>query len=147
MVQLRAQSEVERFLKELEHPQKDQLMRLNQLIRKSHPHLKEKLWSSGSIVGYGSYHYRYKSGHSGEWFIIGFAPRKGYISLYAMAVRDGQYLAQLYKDRLGNVKMGKACINIKDLNSLNQDLLKQFINEAVACMEAYCRKQGWKIGL
>lgn len=144
-----AQSEADRFLRQLEHPQREQLLYLKQLIQELHPHLRASLWGSGSTVGFGRYHYRYKSGREGEWFLIGFAPCKGYISLYAMATRDGRYLAEIYKERyrdqLSKVKVGKSCLNIRDLNAIPKDILKEFIREAVSQMESYCREQGWKI--
>jgi hypothetical protein len=47
------------------------------------------MWGS-SIVGFGSYHYRYESGREGDWFLTGFSPRKQYLALYVMSGFEGQ---------------------------------------------------------
>lgn len=83
-----------------------------------------KMWGD-SIIGYGSYHYKSeRSSQEGDWFLVGFSPRKAAISLYIYTGCSGQ--EELLKD-LGKFKMGKACIYIKKLSDINPDILKKII--------------------
>jgi hypothetical protein len=87
-----------------------------------------KLWGS-SIVGFGSYRYRYDSGREGESCLIGFASRKGDISVYLMAdfcERD----ALLAK--LGKHKMGKGCLYLRRLADVDAEVLEQLVAGAIA---------------
>jgi len=61
------------------------------------PHIKY------GMLGYGTYHYKYASGREGDWFIVGLASQKNYISLYICACDNDGYLAERNKDRLGIV--------------------------------------------
>ncbi len=79
-----------------------------------------KMWGS-TIIGFGSYHYKYASGHEGDTMLIGFSPRKKEFSLYIFA--PGNDNKQLL-DNLGKFKMGKACIYFKKLSDLNLDTLE-----------------------
>lgn len=80
-----------------------------------------KMWGP-TIIGFGSYHYKYASGHEGDAPIIGFSPRKAEFSLYATApANDDKTLL----DQLGKYKMGKACIYFKKLADLNLDALEK----------------------
>ncbi|MFN3405961.1 MAG: DUF1801 domain-containing protein [Cytophagaceae bacterium] len=79
-----------------------------------------KMWGS-SMVGFGSYHYKYDSGHEGDAALLAFSPRKAAISLYVYTgLPEHEYLL---KD-LGKFKMGKACIYVKKLSDINVDKLK-----------------------
>lgn len=94
------------------------LLKLMQQATGHHP----KMWGA-SIIGFGSYHYKYDSGHEGDAPLVGFSPRKAAISLY---VYSGQG-EQLLKD-LGRYKMGKACIYIKQLSDIDQQQLMKLID-------------------
>ena len=88
------------------------------------------MWGA-SMVGFGSYHYRYASGREGDWFLTGFAPRKANISLYIMAgFGDFDSLMQ----RLGKYKTGKSCLYIKRLADIDEAVLIELIGESVAWM-------------
>lgn len=87
-----------------------------------------RLWGS-SIVGFGSYRYRYASGHEGEWCEVGFSPRKGDLSIYLMAGFDG-LAPQLA--RLGRHKVGKSCLYVKRLDDIDAAVLQAMIGHAVA---------------
>lgn len=80
-----------------------------------------KMWGP-TIIGFGSYHYKYASGHEGDSLIIGFSPRKAEFSLYAVA--PGHENTELI-EKLGKFKMGKACIYFKKLSDLNIDVLEK----------------------
>lgn len=82
-----------------------------------------KMWGP-SIIGFGSYHYKYASGHEGDAPIIGFSPRKTALSLYVYSPCSEN--DKLLKD-LGKFKMGKACIYSKKLDDLNIEVLKKLV--------------------
>lgn len=87
-----------------------------------------KMWGA-SIIGFGSYHYKSeRSTQEGDWFLVGFSPRKAAISLYVYSGCDEQ--EHLLKE-LGKFKMGKACIYIKKLSDINQDVLKKMMKETI----------------
>ena len=77
------------------------------------------------IIGYGSYHYRGRSGAEGEWFVVGLAAQKSYYSLYVNASDDGEYLGQRYAGRLGKVKAAKANVQFKRAADLDLDVLRE----------------------
>lgn len=91
-----------------------------------------KMWGS-SMIGFGSYHYKSeRSTQEGDWFLIGFSPRKTAISLYVYTGCAGQ--ERLLKD-LGKFKMGKACIYIKKLSDINQEVLAELMRTSIEHLE------------
>lgn len=90
-----------------------------------------KMWGS-SIVGYGSYHYKYASGREGDWFRVGFSPRKQNISMYIMS-GVGQYHETLAK--LGKYKTGKGCLYVKRLSDIDVEVLKDLIKQNIASFD------------
>jgi hypothetical protein len=80
-----------------------------------------KMWGP-TIIGFGSYHYKYASGHEGDAPLIGFSPRKAEFSLYVTC--SGHDDKNLLAD-LGKYKMSKACIYFKKLSDLNLDILEK----------------------
>ena len=76
-----------------------------------------------SIVGFGSYHYEYESGHSGDICRIGFAPRSTNIVLY-LKIDDPDV------DKLGKIKKTKACIYINKLDDIDVSVLKKLIKKS-----------------
>lgn len=89
---------------------------------------KAKMWGP-SIIGFGTYHYKYASGHEGDAPLLGFSPRKAAISLYVSTGEPGQ--EELLKD-LGKFTMGKACIYVKKLSDINQDCLVKLMKDTMA---------------
>ena len=79
-----------------------------------------KMWGP-TIIGFGSYHYKYASGHEGDCLLIGFSPRKKAFSLYVYAPRKNN--TELL-NQLGKFKMGKACIYINKLLDIDLDVLE-----------------------
>lgn len=84
------------------------------------------MWGS-SIVGFGSYHYKSKSGREGDWMRIGFSPRKGKVSLY-ITYDASQYTDIL--DQMGKYDIGKGCIYLKTIEPLDRSLLEKLIKSA-----------------
>ncbi|WLR42733.1 DUF1801 domain-containing protein [Bacillus carboniphilus] len=89
--------------------------------------LKAKMWGE-SIIGFGSYHYKYKTGHEGDAPLVGFSPRKSNFSLY-FATGDPNREELLKK--LGKHKAGKACVYINKLEDIDIDVLKEFIHQSL----------------
>jgi hypothetical protein len=87
-----------------------------------------KMWGTG-IVGFGSYHYKYESGHEGDSCILGFASRKGDISLYLVAGFPG---SDALFAKLGKHKRGKACTYVKRLSDIDLAVLEKLLAGSVA---------------
>ena len=79
-----------------------------------------KMWGP-TIIGFGSYHYKYASGHEGDCLLIGFSPRKKAFSLYVYTPQQNNI--ELL-NKLGKFKMGKACIYINKLLDIDLDVLE-----------------------
>lgn len=89
------------------------------------------MWGA-SIIGFGSYHYKYASGHEGDAPMLGFSPRKAAISLYVFTGLD-EHLPQL--EKLGKFKMGKACIYVKKLSDIDTAVLKNVMKSTLDFLE------------
>ena len=85
-----------------------------------------QMWGS-SIVGFGRLHYRYDSGREGETCVVGFASRKGDISLYGLqaAADSAELLA-----RLGRHKTGKGCVYLRQLADVDLSVLEALVASA-----------------
>lgn len=82
-----------------------------------------KMWGP-SIIGFGSYHYKYDSGREGDMCRIGFSPRKGNTVLY---LTDGFERQGALMERLGKHKIGKSCLYIKRLSDIDETVLEQLV--------------------
>ena len=89
-----------------------------------------KMWGS-SIVGFGTYHYKYDSGREGDFILTGFSPRKQALTVYIMP-GFSRYDALLKK--LGKYKTGKSCLYIKRLADVDERVLERLIGESVKDM-------------
>jgi len=89
-----------------------------------------EMWGT-SIVGFGSYHYRYASGREGDMMLTGFAPRKASLSLYIMGGHE-RYEALMSK--LGKHRTGSSCLYINKLADVDLDVLRELISESVDYM-------------
>ena len=125
------------YVETLAEPRHSQVLRLHRLIREEAPDIDAKMWEySGKLIGYGEYHYKGRS-TEGDWFLLGVAARKAYVSLYSMATGpDGGFYAQSFAPRLG-VKSGNSCLNIKDPNLIDEELLREFIHESVRLLKTH----------
>lgn len=86
-----------------------------------------KMWGK-SMVGFGSYHYKYDSGREGDWFLTGFSPRKQALTLYIMA-GFSQY--DTLMEKLGKYKTGKSCLYVKRLDDIDESVLRELIRQSV----------------
>jgi hypothetical protein len=90
---------------------------------------KPQMWGP-SIIGFGSYHYRYESGREGDMPVIGFSPRKAATVLYGVAG------AKALLPKLGKHTTGKGCLYIKKLADVDQAVLQEMVVKAVAATRA-----------
>lgn len=88
--------------------------------------LPPKMWGT-AIVGFGSYHYKYESGHEGDMCIIGFSPRKQNFALYVGASNEN---IQKLLTNLGKHKTGKDCLYINKLKDVDPAILKKIFKVA-----------------
>ena len=93
---------------------------------------KPKMWGP-SIVGFGSYHYKYESGREGDMPLIAFSPRKAATVLYNMT---GFSDSEALRAKLGKHTTGKGCLYIKKLADVDQQVLEAMAVKSVAAMRA-----------
>jgi hypothetical protein len=86
-----------------------------------------KMWGD-SIVGFGTYHYKGKSGREGDWFPVGFSPRKQNLTVYLVGGFD-QLEEQLHK--LGKFKTGKGCLYVNKLADVDLGILRDMVKDSV----------------
>ena len=94
---------------------------------------KPKMWGP-SIVGFGSYHYKYASGHEGDWPMMGFSPRKKDLTLYIMM---GFEKHRELMEKLGKHSHAKSCLYIKRLSDIHIPTLKKLIKTSLKDHKAY----------
>lgn len=87
-----------------------------------------KMWGP-SIVGFGTYHYKYASGREGDWMRIGFSPRKQNLTLYIM---DGFDKYDELLSSLGKYKTGKSCLYVNKLADIDMKVLRRLVKASVA---------------
>ena len=86
-----------------------------------------EMWGS-SMVGFGRYKYRYASGHTGETFLLGFAPRKNELTVYPNSYLEN--FAPILA-RLGKHKTGKGCLYLKRLEDVDLQVLEELLSAAM----------------
>lgn len=123
---------IEEYLKKA--GEREQMLReLDALIRKAAPKLDRKLFQNmggGAAIGYGMASYKFANGEVGQWPLIGLANQKNYAAVYICAVKDGEYIPEAYKDKLGKVSIGKSCIRFNKMEKINQAELVKAIQVA-----------------
>jgi uncharacterized protein DUF1801 len=118
------------YIEALEEPRRTQIRELDRLIGEVAPQLERHIQSG--MLAYGRYHYRYASGREGDWFRIGLASNKRYISMYVTATDGKRYLAETYKDRLPKADIGRSCVRFKEPEDLDRSALESLIREGAA---------------
>lgn len=90
------------------------------------------IWGT-SLIGFGSYHYKYASGQEGDWPLVAFAPRKKKLVVYIMPGFEG---SEDLMEQLGKHKVGKSCLYINKLADVDLKILRQLIRDSVKVMKA-----------
>lgn len=98
---------------------------------------KPRMWGP-SIVGFGTFHYKYASGREGDWLVTGFSPRKKDLTLYLMMGFEKH--AELMK-KLGKYSTSKSCLYIKRLSDIHEPTLKKLIKESVKELGKYVKSK------
>jgi len=122
---------VSAFLKSVENDQRrkdsQQLLAMMKAVTGKAP----KMWGD-SIVGFGTYHYKYKTGREGDWMVTGFSPRKQNLTVYIM---PGFSKYQALLKRLGKYKTSVSCLYLNKLDDIDRKVLKQLVARAYQDMQ------------
>ena len=124
---------VTEFMDSIEDPQKRADARKLAAMMRKVTGKRARMWGS-SIVGYGTYHYKYASGREGDFMVAGFSPRKQALAVYIMA-GFGRFDALM--SELGKYKTGKSCLYIKRLSDVDEKILEKLIAESVKYMRKH----------
>ena len=128
MKTVQTEASVEDFLNLIENDQKREdcfeIVKMMKQVTKKEP----KMWGP-SIIGFGSYHYKYESGREGDAPQIGFSPRKQNITLYILLGADHE---NPLLQKLGKHSTGKGCLYIKRLVDVDKKVLQELIKESFA---------------
>jgi len=123
-------SSVAAFIAGIEDRDKQKDCRVVMSLMREATGRRARMWGN-SIVGFGSYHYRYKSGREGDWFVTGFSPRKQNLTIYIM---PGFSKYDHVMKKLGKHKVAKSCLYIKSLADVDIKVLTQLIAQSVKDM-------------
>jgi len=119
---------VQTFLNQIPEPQKRADAKAIIEIMKKVSGEKPKMWGT-SMIGFGSRHYQYESGHSGDIFIIGFSPRKQNFALY-IAPPGGYEKHGSTMKKLGKYKTGKGCLYINKMSDVDPEVLRKLMSKS-----------------
>lgn len=119
------ESSVSEFINSIDKERQEDCLKLITIFEEQ-TQLKAKMWGS-SIIGFGSYHYKYESGREGDAPLTGFSPRKDKFALYfASSFKTRETLL----DKLGKHKTAKACVYIKTVSDVDVNILNQIISDS-----------------
>ncbi|WP_290780648.1 DUF1801 domain-containing protein [Exiguobacterium sp. UBA5002] len=90
------------------------------------------LWGS-SLIGFGSYHYRYASGREDDSFYVGFSPQKTNLVLYLALGEDA--VSERLLASLGTYRRGKSCIYVKRLTDIDLGILREMIEHSIRTLK------------
>ena len=125
---------VDSFLTNLPPTRREFVQRVHDVVVLAAPQLTPALW--GTMLGYGSYHYRYASGREGDSFVVGLANTKAGVSIYLSAAEGGVYLAEANQHRLGKVSVGRSCIRAKRIDDLDLEVLAELVHRSAELLAA-----------
>ena len=97
------------------------------------------MWAA-SIIGFGTYHYRYASGREGDSPLASFAPRRQQLVIYLVSEFESRHRSVL--SRLGPHKSGKGCLYIRRLDDVDRDALRELIDRSVRVRRGIDRASG-----
>jgi hypothetical protein len=121
-----------KFIQSIDDEQERKDSRTLMKIMKEATGASAKMWGP-SMVGYGKYHYKYASGREGDWFMVGFSPRKQALTVYLMGGLD-KHQALLRK--LGKHSRGAGCLYIKRLEHVDMKVLETLIHQSVSALRS-----------
>ncbi|TSI03269.1 DUF1801 domain-containing protein [Lysinibacillus sp. BW-2-10] len=119
------------FIESVDSPKKrEDAYKLLQIFEETSGY-EAKMWGP-SIIGFGSYHYKYATGHEGDAPLVGFSPRKAKISLY---FATGDTEREKLLESFGKHTTGKACVYINKLADVEEDVLKELITQSITFLQ------------
>ena len=127
---------VEAFVGSITDPVRREEVRALVSLMKRVTKAKPKMWGT-SIIGFGSYYYKYGSGREGEWCITGLSPRKGSLTVYIL---PGLHHHKGNLKKLGKVTTGKSCIYIKKLEDIHLPTLEKMVRQSLGDIRKYTPK-------
>ncbi|MBB3112737.1 hypothetical protein FHS18_004839 [Paenibacillus phyllosphaerae] len=119
------------FIEQIDHAgKKEDAYKLLDLFAETSGY-EAKMWGP-SIIGFGSYHYKYASGHEGDAALVGFSPRKAKISLYFAPDMEAR---ERLLSEFGKHTTGKGCVYINKVADINVDILRELIRESIRLLQ------------
>lgn len=122
------EASVEEYLDTIEDPRRRADCAAISALMKRVTKFEARMWGPG-IVGFGSYHYRYESGHEGDACLAGFASRKSEIVVY---IADGFEAREELLRQFGKHRTGKVCLYFKRLSDIDVGVLEKLVKASVA---------------
>ncbi|MEI6311650.1 MAG: DUF1801 domain-containing protein [Bacteroidota bacterium] len=138
---MKIEIQIKQYLDSLDEPKKNEMQQLHKHILGIMP--KTKLWyidgrdETGKVVtnpniGYGTFTIQYANGNSKEFYPVGISATKTGISVYILGLKDINYLAQHYSQKIGKAKVTGYCINFKSIKDIDLSVLEEAIKYRVA---------------
>lgn len=118
------------FIANIDNPQHKRMAKQVSRIMREHTSKRARMWGA-SIVGYDTYSYTTAAGHSAQWMLTGFSPRKRDFTIYIM---NGFSRYQKILKRLGPHKVSKSCLYINKPEEIDFDVLDELIAHSVVDM-------------
>lgn len=119
---------IEEYLDNLPLERQEPVQFLHKFIQEKAPSLKPHF--AYNMIGYGSFKYKNSKKELADWPVISLASQKNYTSIYVCSIKDGKYVAEKYKAKLGKVSVGKSCIRIKNIEDVNLPGLESILKLA-----------------
>lgn len=119
---------VDAFIDAVSEPRRSEARRVMAIMREV-TGVEPVMWGS-SMIGFGSYHYKYASGREGDMLKVGFSPRKAALVLYGLVFYDQNEPNNRLLEKLGPHSRGKGCLYIKKLRDINMSVLRTMIHNA-----------------
>jgi hypothetical protein len=113
----------------LDEPRRSRMAHRHEVITSAIPDAGIRMFEyGGTLIGYGPYRYSNSAGKEvGDWFSVGLASRKSYVSLFSMGLRDGRYLVEAEHQRFPGTEIGRSCLNIKDATPVDDDAVRDLV--------------------
>ena len=130
------------YIASLPEESRADIAKLDKEISKAIPGADRVMWegkfwggSEQKIIGYGTYTYTGSNKKSGEWFIVGLAQQKNYITVFIVAVDAKEYLVEKYKGDFGKAKIGKSTVSFKKLADIDLPKLIEVVKRGYELMK------------